>query len=64
MGDDILYAQFGRAIARIGDLNKDGFQGTYENLIWTLSDKILSFVHILMDHKASNIPVASRRKMK
>lgn len=25
-GDDIPYAQFGRAIVRVGDLNKDGFQ--------------------------------------
>lgn len=27
-GDNIPYGQFGRAIARVGDLNKDGFQGT------------------------------------
>lgn len=27
-GDNIPYAQFGRAIAKVGDLNKDGFQGT------------------------------------
>ncbi|XP_078376333.1 integrin alpha-4-like isoform X2 [Oculina patagonica] len=26
MGDNIPYAQFGRAIVRVGDLNKDGFQ--------------------------------------
>ncbi|KAJ7390000.1 integrin [Desmophyllum pertusum] len=26
MGDDIPYAQFGKAIARVGDLNKDGYQ--------------------------------------
>ena len=40
MGDDIPYAQFGRAIARVGDLNKDGFQGTYENLMWTMNKNI------------------------
>jgi len=28
MGDNVPYAQFGKAIARVGDLNKDGFQGT------------------------------------
>lgn len=45
-GDDIPYAQFGRAIVRVGDLNKDGFQGTHENFIQKTAQR--NYVRALM----------------